>query len=68
MRFEELNLLNIKKTGASLLILRLNRKMKNVKEEFSGIRESFSRCLLGMYSTKKRVVIHLAFFMWTIDK
>ena len=68
MRFEEFNMLNIKRTGFILGVFRFNRLMKNVKPEFKGIRETFSRGLIGFYNTKERIVIHLVFFMWTIEK
>ena len=68
IKFEEFNLMNIKKTGFSIFSLRLNREMKNVKQEFKGIRESFVRSLIGFYSPKERYVIHFFFFMFIIKK
>jgi hypothetical protein len=40
--------------------------MKNVKEEFKGIRNINNRSLLGFYSLKERFSIHFLFKMWII--
>lgn len=68
IEFEEMGLLNIRKTGFSFIAVRVKRNMKHVKPEFKGMKELIMRSFLGFYNTEERVRIHVAFCMWEIKK
>lgn len=43
--------------------VKMKQKMKNVKPEFEGMRETFKRGLLGIFLPKGKIVLHLFYYM-----
>jgi len=70
MKFEQFNLFLIKKNGFSFFVFKMNREMKNVKPQYKGIRETFSRSIIGCYVTpvlgnyKYRLSLHFLFYYY----
>ena len=68
IRFEEFDLVKITRNGFSICNLMLSIKMKNVKPEFEGIRESFHRSIIGIFFTKRHVMVYFMFLAKEIKR